>query len=141
MEVCSTGLATGFSQRISPSFFCAQTNPGSALCLDLWFFSGIRFRGSQDFRIERKQRTVKLQTNNKNDNSELTETFKKMLIEISKSYKQFPDYIIELKAENYNIQFPMIKVAISTWTLIIRYWILVICVLFLRFDQSWTSKF
>ena len=32
-----------------------------------------------------------------------------MLIEISKNYKEFPDYIIELMAENYNIPNSEIK--------------------------------
>jgi len=62
--------------------------------------SRLEFRGSQDFSIVRRKKIKKLQLNNENG---YEEKFKKMLIEISKTYKEFPYYIIEVMAENYGI--------------------------------------
>jgi len=66
------------------------------------------FRGSQDFTIVRKQKVEGYKTNV--GGGELTEKFKRMLIEISKTYKEFPNYIIEVMADNYGIPESEIKV-------------------------------
>ena len=74
--------------------------------------NNLEFRGSQDFRVVRKQKDNRLQINEMKTNNELTKKFKGMLIEISKTYKEFPDYIIEVMAENYKIPNSEIKMLI-----------------------------
>ena len=67
------------------------------------------FRGSQDFKIVRKQKIKKLQLNSRGYDNDFTAKFKKMLIEISETYKEFPSYIMEVMADNYGIPNSEIK--------------------------------
>ncbi|TKJ22152.1 MAG: hypothetical protein CEE43_08005 [Promethearchaeota archaeon Loki_b32] len=50
--------------------------------------------------------------NNKENEDDYLDTFKKMLLELSQSYKEFPLSIIELIAENYNIPDKELKILI-----------------------------
>ena len=75
--------------------------------------NGPEFRGSQDFKIVRKQKGKRFQTNDMGGESELTDKFKRMLIEISGMYKEFPDYIIEMMAKNYGIPNSELKLLIK----------------------------
>lgn len=72
--------------------------------------NNLEFRGSQDFKIVKKQKIKKLQLNSMGYNNDFTEKFKRMLIEISKTYKEFPYYIIEVMADNYGIPNSEIKI-------------------------------
>jgi hypothetical protein len=65
--------------------------------------NNLEFRGFQDFKVVRKQKDKRLEINEINSENELVEKFKKMLVELSKAYKEFPDYIIEAMAEDYDI--------------------------------------
>ena len=67
----------------------------------------LEFRGSQDFKIVRKQKIKSYQPNDRG--GQLTETFKRMLIDLSKTYKEFPYYILEVIADNYGIPDSEIK--------------------------------
>ncbi len=70
----------------------------------------LEFRGSQDFTIVRKQKNKKSQLTNNDNENDYEEKFKKMLMEISKTYKEFPYYIIEVMAENYGIPNSELKI-------------------------------
>lgn len=72
--------------------------------------NNLEFRGWQDFRVVKKQKDIKFHNNEIDSENELTEKFKRMLIELSKTYKEFPDYVIEVMAEDYNIPNSEIKV-------------------------------
>ncbi len=79
------------------------------------------FRTSSDFKITNKislQKPVfpefQVKDNKGNENSYL-DSFKKMLLELSKSYKEFPLYMIEIMADNYNIPKTELKILIKNF--------------------------
>ena len=79
------------------------------------------FRTSSDFKITNKislQKPVlpefQVKDNERNDDDYL-DSFKKMLLELSKSYKEFPLYMVELIAENYNIPDKELKLLIRNF--------------------------
>jgi len=63
------------------------------------------FRGLQDFKVVRRQKikTYQRKSVSTDNGDDLTNKFKEMLNEISETYKEFPDYVIEIVAENYGI--------------------------------------
>lgn len=67
------------------------------------------FRSSNDFLLTKKKKhiTDSIKKDDK-DNEDMLE-FRKMLLEISKNYSEFPFYIIELKAESYGFQSSEVK--------------------------------
>ncbi len=79
------------------------------------------FRTSSDFKITNKispkksvihEFQVKDYERNEDD---YLDSFKKMLLELSQSYKEFPLYIVELIAENYNIPDKELKILIRNF--------------------------
>ncbi len=79
------------------------------------------FRTSSDFKITNKispkkpalpKSQVKDIEGNEDD---YLESFKKMLLELSKSYKEFPLYLIEIIADNYNIPNKELKMLIKNF--------------------------
>jgi hypothetical protein len=65
------------------------------------------FRGLHDFTVIRKKKEKK-GNEMKNENN-LLERFKQMLLNIADTYKQFPDYVLEIRAEEYDIPHSELK--------------------------------
>ncbi len=79
------------------------------------------FRTSSDFKITnkilpRKPVLPEFQVkDNEGNEDDYLDSFKKMLLELSKSYKEFPLYMVELIAENYNIPNKELKLLIRNF--------------------------
>jgi len=71
-------------------------------------------RGEDGFSIASEKRRVKIRTIKKEEeNDTLENRFTSLLQDISKDYKQFPKYMIELLAENYHIEKKELKMVIQ----------------------------
>ena len=83
--------------------------------------NGPEFRTSSDFKITNKISPKKPALpefqvkNNEGNEDDYLDTFKKMLLELSKSYKEFPLYLIEIMADNYNIPDTELKLLIRNF--------------------------
>lgn len=67
-------------------------------------------RSLNDFKVVKPKRKDENFIQRKEINDDLTNKFKKMLIEISGMYREFPYYIIELMADNYTIPLSELKI-------------------------------
>jgi len=70
------------------------------------------FRAFGDFKVSRTQpKTIQLEINDTDQKQEddFSHQFKKMLKEISSTYKKFPDYVLEVMADNYGIPHSQVK--------------------------------
>jgi hypothetical protein len=67
------------------------------------------FRTSNDFIITKKKSSISKVIIKNDKEVDNISKFKKLLLEISKSYSEFPLYVIELKAESYGLKGTEIK--------------------------------
>ena len=61
------------------------------------------FKSLNDFRIAKNMKTIREVISKKNNENDYLLKFKKMLIELSEMYSEFPFYIIEMMAEDCGI--------------------------------------
>ena len=79
------------------------------------------FRTSSDFKITNKISPNKpvfsefQVKDNEGNEDDYLDTFRLMLLELSKSYKEFPLYLIEIMADNYNIPDTELKLLIGNF--------------------------
>jgi len=71
------------------------------------------FKSLNDFRITKNMKNITEVINKKNYENDYNFMFKKMLIELSEMYKEFPFYILEMMAEDYGIPESEVKLMIS----------------------------
>jgi len=72
------------------------------------------FRAVDDFSVASKQQETLIIDDNI-DNNDLTTKFQKMLKEISKSYSEFPFYVLEIMAENFDIPLLELKILVRSY--------------------------
>ncbi|MFW9826712.1 MAG: DUF1922 domain-containing protein [Candidatus Thorarchaeota archaeon] len=67
------------------------------------------FRSSSDFLLTKKKSQIQNSIRKDDEEDENIFKFRKILLEISKDYSEFPFYIIELKAESYGFRSSELK--------------------------------